>query len=448
MGVNLEPEVSGMQANRRITTGNRPWCPGNVAVLAGLAALALIIQGCAILRPYNPLPAALEDQVQIPGLPGVRAWGDEHNKSFEQSAIESFEQEKAANHGKLEPLVYMLALSGGGAEGAFGAGILCGWTETGTRPRFKLVTGISTGALMAPFAFLGPAYDARLKQAYTTISDKDIFQAFGPVSILLSLANLKELPSLADSRPLAQMVATIVDAQVLQEIAQEHLKGRRLLMGTVQLDAQRLVIWNMGAIAASGHPQALELFRKIMVASASIPAMFPPQFFTVEAGGEEFQEMHVDGGTRAQVMLYESSIRFLAVPSRRPRKLFIIRNEQVHPEWQEVKPQLKHIAIRTIDTLLKSQGVGDLFRLYVFAQRDQFDYNLAYIPPDFTPRPTSTFDTAYMNKLFQLGYQLACCGQPWRKYPPGYEPAPYGEQPDSPDSPMAPQESSGPSDGS
>ena len=258
------------------------------------------------------MPAALENQVQMPGLPGARAWGDENSKSFEQSAIESFEQEKAANHGKLEPVVHVLALSGGGAEGAFGAGILCGWTQSGTRPRFKLVTGISTGALMAPFAFLGPSYDARLKEAYTTISDRDIFQAHSPVAILLWLVNLRELPSLADSRPLAQLVAKIVDAQVLQEIAQEHLKGRRLLMGTTQLDAQRLVIWNMGAIAASGHPQALELFRKIMVASASIPAMFPPQYFAVEAGGEEFQEMHVDGGARVQVMLYEAAISLIS----------------------------------------------------------------------------------------------------------------------------------------
>jgi hypothetical protein len=141
-------------------------------------------------------------------------------------------------------------------------------------------------------------------------------------------------------------------------------------------------------------------------------------------------------------MLYESSIRLLTDTSRRSRRLYIIRNGQVHAEWQKVKPQLKYIAIRTIDTLLKSQGVGDLFRLYVFAQRDQFDYNLAYIPPDFSPRPTSSFDTDYMNKLFQFGYQLACCGQPWRKYPPGYEAASLGEKPDFPDSPTASQESS------
>ena len=440
--MNSKTAVSGRIGEKRTTTGNRAWSHGNLFILAGLAVLALILQGCAILRPYNPPPAALEDQVQIPGLPGVRAWGDEFSKSLEQSAVESIEQEKAAHQGKLEPVLYVLTLSGGGAEGAFGAGILCGWSQTGTRPRFKLVTGISTGALMAPFAFLGPAYDARLKEAYTTISDKDIYQAHGPVAILLGLVNLKALPSLADSRPLAHLVAKLIDAQVLQEIAQEHLKGRRLLIGTAQLDAQRLVIWNMGAIAASGHPQALELFRKIMVASASIPAMFPPQYFAVEAGGENFQEMHVDGGTRVQVMLYEAAIRLLTVGGQRPRQLFIIRNEQVYPEWKEVKPQLKYIATRAIDTLLKSQGVGDLFRLYVYAQRDKFDYNLAYIPANFTARPATPFDKAYMNQLFELGYDLACCGFPWRKYPPGFEPCRSGEQPGPPGQPAVPTKSS------
>ncbi len=432
---------------RAIAKGCRAPFHRKLALIACLTTLTLSLSNCAVLMPRNALPAGLEDSVEMPGMPGVRAWGDRYNKSFEQSAVESSEQEKAANKGEMDPVVNVLALSGGGAEGAFGAGILCGWTKAGTRPRFKLVTGISTGALMAPFAFLGSDYDERLEKAYTTMSNDDIFQAHGPLAILLSLANLKALPSMADSRPLTQLVTRMIDAEVLNKVAQEHLKGRRLLIGTTQLDAQRLVIWNMGAIAVSGHPQALELFRKIMVASASIPAMFPPQHFEVEAAGDHFQEMHVDGGTRAQVMLYESSIRFLAVPSQRPRKLFIIRNEQVHPEWQEVKPQLKHIAIRTIDTLLKSQGVGDLFRLYVFAQRDQFDYNLAYIPPDYTSRPTSPFDTIYMNKLFQLGYQLACCGQPWRKYPPGYEPTPLEEQQDLPDSSTASQESSPPSGG-
>jgi hypothetical protein len=150
-----------------------------------LAAFLLLLQGCAALVPYNPPPAALEDRVQMPGMPGDRDGGDQYSKILEQSAIESIEQEKAAHNGKLEPDVNVLALSGGGGDGAFGAGLLCGWTEVGTRPLFKLVTGLSTGALMAPFAFLGPAYDTRLKEAYTTISDKDILQTPQTISVVV-----------------------------------------------------------------------------------------------------------------------------------------------------------------------------------------------------------------------------------------------------------------------
>ena len=389
-------------------------------VLACLAVLIFTLQGCATLTRYNPPTQAMESEVQIPGLPDVRAWGDAPSPSLQQSTRESLEQEKAANHGKLEPVIYGLALSGGGQDGAFGAGILCGWSETHTRPQFKLVTGISTGSLQAPFAFLGPAYDHVLKEAYTTVSDKDIYKAHKPLAILLSLVNIKPLPSLAENKPMEELVARLVDDKLLAEIAQEHRKGRRLLIGTTQMDAQRLVIWNMGAIANSGSPQALALFRKIMVASASIPAFFPPQYFEVEAGGRRYQEMHGDGGVMTEVMLYENAIKPFSIAGQRDRRLYIIRNEQVYPQWKNIKPQLKDIASRAVDSLLKSQGIGDLFRLYTYAQRDDLDYNLAFIPKDFTLKSTSEFDTAYMNALFKVGHDMGCCGYPWSKAPPDF----------------------------
>lgn len=236
---------------------------GYVFILTWLAALML--QGCASLGHYNALPANLEDQAQIPGLPDVRDWADAPSKILLKSALESLEQEKAANHGKLEPVVYGLALSGGGGDGAFGAGLLCGWSEAGTRPTFKLVTGISTGALISPFAFLGPAYDHRLKEAYTTISDKDIYTGHNAMAILLSVANVRPLPSMASTKPLVKLLEKLIDARMLEDIAAEHLKGRRLIVGTTQLDAQRLVIWDMGAIAASNYPHKLELDRKSVV---------------------------------------------------------------------------------------------------------------------------------------------------------------------------------------
>jgi hypothetical protein len=393
-----------------------------------LIILVLFLQGCSTIPYYRPLPKQLEDRVEMPGLPNVRAWGDVPSAVLEKSAIESSKQELAASNGKLEPVVNGLALSGGGEDGAFGAGLLCGWTKAGTRPNFRLVTGISTGSLIAPLVFLGPAYDDKLKLFYTTISDKDIYEPNNPFVILFSLANIKALPSLASNRPLARLITKIVDAQMLNAIAAEHLKGRRLLIGTSQLNAQRLVIWDMGAIAASGSPRALELFRKILIASASLPVSFPPQYFKVEAAGKQYTEMHVDGGVETQVMLFENALVPFALENkwpkgkRRIRKLYIIRNQKVHPEWAYVKPELKDIALKAIDSLTQSQSISGLYRLYLYSVRDDFDYNLAYIPEDFKVKSASQFDNAYMKKLFALGYEMGRNGYPWHKYPPGFEP--------------------------
>jgi predicted acylesterase/phospholipase RssA len=392
-------------------------------VLAGIVVLVILNQGCVPLGRHNTLPASLEDEAQIPGLPDVRGWGGVPSKALTKSARESVEQEKAFNRGKVEPVVSVLALSGGGGDGAFGAGLLCGWSAAGTRPTFKLVTGISTGALIAPFAFLGPAYDQRLKEAYTTISDKDVFTKHNALAILLSAINVRPLMSMASTKPLAKLLEKLIDSKMLEDIAAEHLKGRRLMVGTTQLDAQRLVIWDMGAIAASNYPQKLELFRKILLASASIPFEFPPQFFSVVAGKKEFQEMHVDGGATVELMLYENTFKPFTIGGPRERKVYIIRNERIYAEWKDVKPEFKSIAFRAIQSLIKAQGADDLFRLYVYAIRDKLDYNLAYIPPDFTVKSASEFDKAYMNRLFEYAYNRAKTGYPWSKYPPFFSPS-------------------------
>jgi predicted acylesterase/phospholipase RssA len=389
-----------------------------------LALLLMLVQGCATLRSQEPLPAALENEVQVPGFPEeIRAWADQPSKSLTRSAIESIQEERAAyGDDLLKKPVAMLALSGGGDNGAFGAGVLCGWTQHGDRPRFKLVTGISTGALIAPFAFLGSEYDANLK-VYTMVTQEEIFRRRSLITALWR-------DSLADTRPLADLIAKYIDEPLLQAIAAEHKKGRRLFIGTTQFDAQRLVIWNMGAIAASGNPEALKLFRKILLASASIPGYFPPQYFKVEAGGRRYEEMHVDGGALAQVMLYEAALKsFTELENvkgvkltERPKILYIIRNERIKPSWEKVRPRLVPIASRAINTLIKAQGVGDLYRLLAFSQRDKIDFNLAAIPRDFPPAPAEMFDQAYMNRLFERGLDMARKGYPWRKYPPLFEP--------------------------
>ena len=252
------------------------------------------------------MPSELTAKAEIPGMPGVRYVGGGDMTELSRIALESvrIEQEllaKQGHKGPLPPAVF-LAISGGGDNGAYTAGLLNGWTAAGTRPEFKLVTGISTGALIAPFAFLGPKYDATLKEVYTTISPKDVLV---PRSLLAGFLS----DAMADNAPLWALTRKSVTADLLKEIAAEYAKGRFLLIATADLDARRGIIWDMGKIASYGTPQALDLFVSIMIASASIPVGFPPTMIDVEVDGKRYQEMHVDGGIMAQVFVYPASIR-------------------------------------------------------------------------------------------------------------------------------------------
>lgn len=389
---------------------------------AALTMLAPMQGGCAAARTRHAVPAALVEAAQVPGLKGIRTWGDQSDEAFLADLLDSVRQEEAyhAAHPqtRMAPTVDILAISGGGEEGAFGAGLSCGWTDAGDRPQFKLVTGISTGALIAPFVFAGPKYDPVLRESYTQVTQKDIFRK-------RSLLALLSADSLLDPSPLRKLVERTVDEQLVREVAAEHRKGRRLLIATTNLDAQRPVIWNMGAIADSGHPEALRLFQDVMIASASIPGAFPPVYLRVEADGKPYDEMHVDGGTYVQVFLYGPSLTRAVARQRlgekylgRPARLYVIRNDVVSPLWTEVAAKLFPIGGRALSTLLKANGLNDLIRLHMMALRDDVDFNLASIPPDKFGAPSEPFDKAYMNKLFDYAYAQAKAGYPWLKSPP------------------------------
>lgn len=389
--------------------------------LAGLLAFGAI-PGCAGVVRRPAVPKDLQDQAMVPGMPGIRTWGDVINKEwYETLTVEVLGRKQAfwAAQGVAgqPPAGHLLAISGGGANGAFGAGLLCGWTEKGDRPEFEAVTGISTGALIAPFAFLGQKYDQVLREVYTSISTADILRKRGLVGGLFSDA-------LADNRPLWKLMSKYIDQPMLDAIAVEYGKGRLLMIGTVNLDSLRSVVWNIGAIAASQEPQALNLVRSILIASAAIPAAFPPVMIDVEAGGRKYQEMHVDGGCLHEVFLYPTSFvpLELAKPTRvtRDRRLYVIRNSRVDPEWAAVERHTFSIAGRAISALIHSQGLGDLNRMFMTARRDQMDFNLAYIPDHFNEVAKEPFDREYMQKLFKVGAELARNGNPWSKTPPGY----------------------------
>jgi predicted acylesterase/phospholipase RssA len=308
--------------------------------------------------------------------------------------------------------VNFLAVSGGGDNGAYGAGFLNGWTASGTRPEFKVVTGVSTGALIAPFAFLGPKYDYVLERVYTTTAQRDIFKKRGIVSALFSDA-------MADTRPLASVISQYVTPQLLDEIAAEYDKGRLLLVGTTNLDTMEPVIWNMTAIAARKDPEAVALFSKILLASAAIPGAFPPVMIDVNLGGTHYQEMHVDGGTVAQLFLYPPSVSVANAPQRQ-RTAYIIRNARLDADWASTERRTMTIAMRAIDSLTRTQGIGDLYRVYATTQRDGVDFNLTFIPASFDVPHKEMFDTAYMQALYDVGLQAAKTGYRWQKAPPGF----------------------------
>jgi predicted patatin/cPLA2 family phospholipase len=319
-----------------------------------------------------------------------------------------------APHAAMPPAQF-LAISGGGDDGAFGSGLLVGWSDAGNRPEFQLVTGVSTGALIAPLAFLGGKYDRQLRDVYTTISAGDIYEKRFITSAFLNDA-------LSDTTPLWRLISHSVDEKMMADIATEYRKGRLLVIGTTDLDAQRPCFWNIGAIADSGRPGALDLIRQILRASSAVPGMFQPVLIDVELDGRKYQELHVDGGAIAQMFLYPPNIALRDQPYRE-RKAYLILNARENPEWTATEPRTLTIVGRAISTMIKYSGTNDILRIYYTTRRDGVDYNLAYIGDDFTmPHPADDFDKAYMNAEYDYAYQKARHGYPWKKEPPGLVP--------------------------
>lgn len=383
--------------------------------------LIMLATGCTSTR--KALPPDLYSSAKVAQMTGIRTYAFEHSPIFQKDLIYSVKQERQHGSGGKddeEDYFSILSLSGGGAQGAFGAGILCGWSKAGTRPTFKIVSGISTGALIAPFAFLGSEYDETIQQIYTTISTKDVLRIRPPLIIR------RGIDSLVDSSPLENLISKHIDEDVIQSVAQTHAQGRRLYIGTTDIDANRLVIWNMGAIATASTSIANELFRKVLLASASIPIFFPPVYIPVEADGNTYEEMHVDGGVSAQVFLYghifnlDEVAHGAGLSSVRLGRIYIINNMQSLSSYEQVKPQLIPIARKTILSLLANQGTGDIYRIYTIAQREGIEFNLVYIPSTFKSQGKEFFDPEEMKRLFDIGFDMGKSGNPWLKSPPGY----------------------------
>jgi predicted acylesterase/phospholipase RssA len=363
------------------------------------------------LPPRIPFTAADQAAATIPGMPDARFWAD---------SVSDFNAALPSQPGP------WIALSSGGADGAFGAGLINGLTESGKRPDYSVVTGVSTGALMAPFVFAGPKYDDALRDAYTKISAADIFEIGGTGE------------SFVDSWPLKDLIAKQITSSVLADIAAAHNSGRRLFVVTTDIDAERSVVWNMGAIAAhasdkTGGDAALKLFRSVLLASSAIPGGFPPVLIDVEANGKHFQEMHVDGGVGGQFFVAPPAALAATGDYRLPAtQLYLVINSGLEPQFQEVDRNTASILTSTVGAAVKVDTRLMIDRVYAAAKRSDVGFNVATIPPDFNAPSRGPFDPIYMGALYQAGENLGKSATPFANQPPSYPGSPMlqSQEPD------------------
>lgn len=301
----------------------------------------------------------------------------------------------------------ILALSGGASGGAYGAGAMVGWTQTGTRPQFELVTGVSTGALIAPLAFLGPDWDDKLRDAYTG----------GHASQLLSPRRVAPLFSggLLKSLALESLIAPFIDEELIVAVASEHARGRRLLVATTDLDHQTTCIWDMGAIASRGGPKALELFRQVLVASASLPGIFSPQRIQTQHEGEACEEMHVDGGVSAPLfILPETLLQWDKLGERlKGGRVYVIVNTVLDATPRATAPNVAAVMTRSFEAMLRFSYRQSLNIATALCAARGIPLETAAIPSDIRQTNLLSFDKGVMEALFKEGHQRAVSGTLW-----------------------------------
>jgi predicted acylesterase/phospholipase RssA len=368
-----------------------PWRRGVLVVLA------FFLGACAAARPLE-----LEDvRTEIP-----------------MGAIELFDSTghpinspPAENQLTVKPELNILALSGGGADGAFGAGVLVGWSQSGLRPRFDIVTGVSTGALMATLVFLGPEYDPILKDVYTTVSSDDIYRKKGIKGVFSD--------SLLDYTPLQEKIESLVTEELLDRVAAEHRSGRRLYVATTNLDSGDVVVWDMGYIAASHHPERVEVYRQVLLASAAVPGLFKPVYIR-PSQSTKARQMHVDGGVKAPVLMRA----FMLKPPAIKRNMYVIVNSQMKllNADEAVEPEVLDISRKSIAELLRGLLQRTVYQAYVTARQSKATFNLISIP-DHAPSAKDglTFEPAVMRRQFEIGRGFGRAGGGWMSEPPRLE---------------------------
>lgn len=330
----------------------------------------------------------------------------------------------AADHrlvsGAAVPL-QVLVLSSGGVNGAFPAGVLVGWSQSGTRPNFDVVTGVSVGSLLAVYAFLGREYDAELERRYATMEASELYQRRAIVTLPWSDA-------LADSKPLRDQIVSAITPEVLESVAEEHRRGRRLYVGTTNVDTQRLVVWDMGAVAAGEYPDKLDLFHTVLLASCSIPALLPPVPINVEVDGKHYTELHTDGSVSASLFLLPQMLGL--DPSRigegrgGDASIYVLIAGKLAPETAAVPRRLFNVADASLRGMMQAQMESDLQRLFMLSRAARAGFNVMGISQDLSiSKDPLSADARAARALFEEGRKRGAANGPWHTTPPGIAPA-------------------------
>ncbi|HEY9090653.1 patatin-like phospholipase family protein [Parasphingorhabdus sp.] len=363
-----------------------------------IVCMTAMLAGCATWPDRPAISPETAAAASINGFAEIRIYADADVDQWLRWRKKWEHDRKSAD--AVDP-IRMLAISSGSDKGAFAAGLLNGWSEGGNRPDFSLVTGTSTGALIAPFAFLGRKHDVTLRTLYTTISAKDIFRKHPIEGVLGGV-------SLADSAPLYSLIDQYLTTQIVEEIGIEHRKGRRLLVATTNLDAQRGVVWDIGAIAISSDPRKATLIRQILLASASIPGLFPPVLMNVQNNGQRLTEMHVDGGTTASMFVVPTALlrsNSGGTDVEAPRSIDLIYNGTLQSRYEVIEPRTFTIMERALSTAILAADKHSIAAYDEFAKRHDTRFSVWTIDLDFADDEHALFDQKFMTMLFDYGHQ-------------------------------------------
>jgi predicted acylesterase/phospholipase RssA len=365
-----------------------------------LGAFALV--GCTAL-PRRDAPPTLFSSAAPVDFPAEVRFLSTDRASVERKSTAALERlSRSSKDGVLRALV----LSGGGAGGAFGAGALVGLSRRRERPQYDVVTGVSAGALIAPYAFLGPEWDSQLTEAFTSGRGE-------PMSVrgLLALR-------FGASRRTAALIALVdryITPELIKAVAREASNGRLLWVATTDLDKEETVIWDLGAIAMRGGEPARKLFRDVLVASASIPGVFDPVLIHVQQGGRLYDEMHVDGGASTSLFVAPVAAYFALMDQRslHGARVDVLINGQIIEAPETTPFKLGPIVGRTFKTALRHMSRAQVVAIDQFADKYRMSVQSTYLPYDYPSYSSSDFRAATMRPLFEYGARCAESGRLW-----------------------------------